>query len=205
MCCMFEKEIENLEDNEDNEEKEEKEEIEKMIKQGIDVSLVKIIKKRRNHQDDSDLDNDDKRIIKQHYGNLRGSEKVTIIFELLRDCGDATTVAKVLDFLVNECHCHEEALNEVDKHKVHKEIIRPLHQKPELKAWVIEKLGHGKPGRCETFCLCLNKPWLNFKRNFLPYASYLIRLISFHLDYWKDLVVFFALRHYCTFVLVSST
>ena len=179
MCCMFKKELGEFEQNE------------RMINNVIDASLVRILKKRRNHQDDPDLNDDDKLIINQQYQNLHASEKDFILFELLRDCGDVTTVAKVLDFLVNECH------QEPDKLKVQQEIIRPLYQKPELKAWLIKELKNdGKVG--SLHCLCLNEPWLKFKRYFIPNASYTWNLISFHLDYWKDLVFFLALRHYCT-------
>ena len=179
MCCMFKKELGEFEQNE------------RMINNVIDASLVRILKKRRNHQDDPDLNDDDKLIINQQYQNLHASEKDFILFELLRDCGDVTTVAKVLDFLVNECH------QEPDKLKVQQEISRPLHQKPELKAWLIKELKNdGKVG--SLHCLFLNEPWLKFKRYFIPNASYTWNLISFHLDYWKDLVLFLALRHYCT-------
>ena len=176
MCCMFEKEIGNLEDNEETEDNE------KMINQGIDVSLVKIIKKRRNHQDDPDLNDDDKLIINQQYQNLHASEKDFILFELLRDCGDVTTVAKVLDFLVNECH------QEPDKLKVQQEIIRPLYQKPELKAWLIKELKNdGKVGQktrgidlnfnnaCNLRCkYCFtNSPKGDHVKDFLDYFEYI--------------------------------
>ena len=194
MCCMFKKELKEFGQNEP------------MINHGIDASLVKALKKRRNLQDESDFDEADKEIIREHYQNLRQTKKAFIIFELLRDCGDFSTVAKVLNFLITDCHQgHQD--QESDKHKVHEEIIRQLDKKPELKAWVINELktllSHDeKPGFCTLYCLCLNKPWLNFKRYVIPLASYTFRLISFHLDYWKDLVVFLALRHYCTTVLV---
>ena len=105
---MFKKELGEFEQNE------------RMINNVIDASLVRILKKRRNHQDDPDLNDDDKLIINQQYQNLHASEKDFILFELLRDCGDVTTVAKVLDFLVNECH------QEPDKLKVQQEIILGL-------------------------------------------------------------------------------
>ena len=185
MCSMFENELEEFVQNEN------------MIEHCIDASLVKVIKKRRNLQNDSDFDDNDKQTIKQQYQKLRETEKAFTIFEILRDCGDFPTVAKVLEFLVTDCHQghHQES----DKHKVHKEIIQQLNNKPELKAWVIKELNRGKPGCCKM----LNKPWFNFKRYFLPLATYSMKLISFHLDYWKDLVVFFALRHYCSYELVG--
>ena len=182
MNCMFKKELEEFGQNEN------------MINHGIDASLVKILKKKRDLQDDSDLNDDDKEIIKQQYQNLRASENVFHIFELLRHCGDVTTVAKVFDLLVNECH----QPSDTDKDKVHKEILRPLHQKPELKAWVIRELNRGEAGWCQTHCLSLNESWLNFQRYFIPQAFSSMKLVSFHLDYWKDLVIFGALRYYFT-------
>ena len=179
MCCMFENELEELGQNDT------------LIHHSIDASLVKIIKKRRNLQDDSDFDDDDKLIIKQQYQKLCETEKACIIFELLRDCGDFPTVVKVLKYLVTDCN------------QGHEEIIRQLDKEPELKAWLIKELKNdGKGGCCKTYCLSLNKPWLNFKRIVVPLTSYAVKLISFHLDYWKDLVVFLALRHYCTSLLV---
>ena len=121
------------------------------------------------------------------------------MFEVLRDCGDFATIEKVLTYLVNECH------EEPDKFKVQQEMIRPLAKKLELKAWLIRELNQGKAGCCKVYCLCLNEPWLNFKKYVIPLASYFAKLISFHLDYWKDLVLYFALRHYVTSELVKLT
>ena len=47
-------------------------------------------------------------------------------------------------------------------------------------------------------CLSMNESWLNFKRYFIPQAFSSMKLVSFHLDYWKDLVIFGALRYYFT-------
>ena len=168
----------------------------------FDIKLVKVFTVSRTFKKASNLRMQEKDLIKQQYLEMRTNGKVDQMYELLRSSGDSATIEKVVDFL----KIIELELNLDDMEKVLEYIANSVPDL-ELRNWTLSQYKRGFGYNVEKQCKIWGGPlfnvWIWFQEQILPFFMNLYAISSPHLDWYKDLVIFFGLQHFCTLILVS--
>ena len=135
----------------------------------------------------------EKQKIKDQFLKLREENREEFLFEILKNCGDLATIEKVMDFLKDECYC--------DK-TIYSSIMGSVNDLGR-RSWAIKhfKQGFGyklkKIFGLNTCCAS----WL--ERHVVPIFFCLKAIVSVHIDFIKDILIFLALTRYNEFILVS--
>ena len=167
-----------------------------------EIELVKVLTVRRNFKKITDLRLQEKDLIRQRYLEMRTNGKVYLMYDLLRNSADSATIEKVVDFLKTI----ELELNMDDMEKV-LEYIGNSVPDLELRHWTLSQYKRGFGYNVEKQCKIWGGPLFNvliwFQEQVLPFFLSVYSICSPHLDWFKDMVIFFGLRHFCTLILVS--
>ena len=185
-------------DNDDDSENETNEE----LVDHFEPELVKVLTVRRSFKEVSDLTMEEQDLIKQRYLEMRTNGKVDQLYYLLRSSADAATIEKVVDFLKTI----ELELNADDEEKVLECIANSIPD-IELRHWTLSQYKQGFGYQVEKQCKIWGGPmfngWIWFQEQILPFFENFYTISCPHLDWFKDLLMYFGLRHFCDLILVS--
>ena len=125
------------------------------------------------------------------------------MYQLLRTIGDSATIEIVIDYLKTiELDFYSNQMAKVLKY-----LAKSLGDNPELKEWTLSQYKRGFGYKLDKYFESRLGPlyqgfqWL--KVHVLPILTSVYVIVSAHLDWFKDLLIFFGLRHYCNQVLVN--
>ena len=170
----------------------------------LDTKLVMVLSKKRIIKDKTNLSLDEKEIIKKSYLDLRSNGKINQMYHLLRTIGDSATIEIVVAFLKTI----ELELNSNKMAKVLEYLANSLVDHVELKHWTRGQykrgFGYKVEKACEIWAGSVYHGLMWLKVHVLPWLTGMYVIFSAHLDWIKDLLIFYGLRHYCSQVLVKT-
>ena len=168
----------------------------------FEVDLAKVLTVKRTFKKASNLRLQEKELIKQQYLKMRADGKVDQMYEILRNSGDSATIEKVVDFLKTI----ELELNVDDEEKVLECVANSIPDL-ELRHWTLSQYKRGFGYQVEKQCKIWGGPlfngWIWFQEQILPFFENFYTISCPHLDWFKDLLMYFGLRHFCDLILVS--
>ena len=163
----------------------------------IDLNFIQDILVQRDFSDE--LSTLEKGRILAKYQKLKERNQISHFFDLLRICGNIATIEKVMNFLKN---------TEEQEHGCIYKYVFECITDPELKAWVLDNLkqgfGYKLNKKFRIYCPLLSKRFDWLESYVVPLVSGTYTILSVHLDTYKDIVIFLALQHFCTQILVRS-
>ena len=169
----------------------------------LTTDLIKVLSTERDFSEATNLSVYEKEIIKEQYQQMKDNGQRQQMFELLRACGDPPTIEKIMNYLLDlDVHHFQFAT----KDRIYSNIMDSIKDDPELRSWVMKHFKQG-PGYKVTkwFQTNLNSlccAWNWTKRSVLSIVQGLSGVFFVMFDLWKDLVIFFTLRHFCDLILV---
>ena len=156
----------------------------------FDAELIELLKTKRNFKEETDLNPGEKQKIKDHFNKLGDENQEELFFEILKNCGDLATIEKVMNFLKDECYS--------DK-PIYSTIMGSVKDL-DRRSWAIKHFKQGFGYKLKKK-LGLNPSWI--KRHVKPRIFCLKAILSVHIDFIKDIVIYLALTRYNELILVS--
>ena len=141
-----------------------------------------------------ELTSEEKQKIKSTFLKLKERNKEDFMFEILKNCGDVATIEKVMNYINDQCYPNEDIYSSI------MEKVKDFDQR----SWAIEhfKQGFGYQFK-KTFGL--NSCWITWtEKHVVPLAFCLKAIVSIHIDFIKDIVIYLAFARYNELILVST-
>ena len=167
--------------------------------------LINVLRTKRDFTEGSNLSVYEQDVIKTFYLKLKEKDKISVMFELLRDSKDLPTIEKVMTFLETvEIQFHAYS----SKEEVYKCIMNSIKDNPKLKQWVIDHFKRGLGYQLNKTVIIWFpmvhrlSEWVE-QHQVVDVLKNMYKIMSVHWDNLKDISFFLTFRHFCKYILVS--